>query len=497
MKSFCTLILLFIQLPFIIAQNSEELQWTGMLDINKTEIFGKSEILMDTPSHLLGEINGILVYKTVKSLYGIKDGKIIYAHKTKIDGYKGERIEVFQDKLLYFSIKKRNLFLTEYSLETGLPIGETIQLTDDLPEKDFYIRPLKNKNFLALNFHLGNLTYNEASDCFHYLVLNSDLKVIHSNEVNNEVKYLKREGEHLPILMDDGRVLFFYKHEDEGHYNFKIHSEDGIVEGQYDVPKGSLERQELMNDPELFLQENGTIKAFWTFMDSDKKFKPKDGKRHYKIASFSIDKTGNTTSLNKSASILSYPNAHKEYGVFNLLSNKLHFRQRKGYLLPNEQAYIGLGETEFMDSHVSESGVPKPNLYLFDIYVYKLDKTGELVWSTKIRKRQPKAMNYGSYSSFISGDEMWILFNDGVANYKNGVYNVPEGDLAETAGMNKGCIALIKLNLETGEHTRIMAEKIENVGGWIAPIDHYLSNNKIQILAGRNSKSRILSIDIE
>lgn len=497
MKLLQGLLLLFIYSNLTLAQSTEEFEWTKELAVKKTVIYGKAEILTDTPSHLLGEINGVLFYKALKALYGIKDGKIVSTFKTKNNAYHGERIEVFQNKLLYFDIKGRDLFLTQHNPETGESIGETIQLTNRLPRKSFHIRPEQKGDFLAIYFHSGELLYEESGDCFYYLVLNDKLEVIHANEVNNEIRYAKQEGVHLPILLEDGRVLSFYKNEDEGHYNLKIHAEGGVLESKFNVSGGSLEEHMLMNDPELFLQKDGSIKAFWTFMDSDKKFKPKDGKRNYTVMSFEISPDGSTSTLEKSAPFLSYPNSIKEYGLFNTVPGRFHFRQRKGYWLGEEEAYIGLGENEFVDAHTGSSGVLKPNLYLFDIYAYKLDKKGEILWSHTIRKHHPRCLNYGSYCSFISGGNLCLVFTDASTNYKNNSFSVQDSKLPDNYGLKNSCIALVKINLETGELTREKMFKIQNVSQYISPTDHYITDQKVHILSGRNAKMKILTFKIE
>lgn len=492
MKLLYTFLTLFVYSQFSLAQKTSEVEWTEMLDIKKSEIYGQKEIIMDTPSHLLGEINGVLVYKSHDFLYGIKDGKIIYQHKTKIVFYDGERIEVFQNRLLYFSIKKRNIFLTEHDLETGEPLTEPIQLTNDLPEKDFYIRTQKNEDFLALNLHYGSPVLSESSRCFHYVVINADLKVAHSNEVMDP----KKEGKHLPILIDDGRVLVFNKAKNDNYFKFKIHSADETVEGQFNIPKGTQEKQELQNDPELFLQSDGKIKGYWTFMDSEKRFSPTKSKRTFTVTSFIIDRNGDISGTKMSSPFLAYPSKIKQNGALNTEANRYDYRQRKGHLLEEEGGYIGLAENEWVRSSTSSNGVTKNSLFLYDIYVYKLDKEGDLEWSHKIRKRHQNFMNYSSIVSFISGDDLVILFNDVPGNYKDGVFNVPEDKILESPGFKKTGLAMVRINIETGDLTRTLIQQNENYSMFIKPTDHYISDDKIQILSGGKSKTRILSINI-
>ena len=478
-----------------LAQNTEKLDWSNKFKIGKSEIYGKGSILMDTPSHLLGVVNGILIYKSFDTVYGIENGKIVYQHKTKTKYSDGEQILLFQNRLLYFSIKKRDLLLTEHNLDTGEPIGQPVQLIKDLSEKNFFIRSQKNEHFVMLIFHSGNLSLDEASPCFRYLTLNSELKVIHSNLVNNELKGSKKEGEHLPILIDDGRVLFFYKEKENGDYNFKIHSSDGIIDGRYKVPKGIYEDQELKNDPELFLLDNGDIKAYWTFMDSEKKFSSDESKRTFKTTSFTIDLNGNVTDENLSSPFATYPDSYKRDGLLDAQARGFELRQRKGYLLKSEGAYVGLAENELRISDMTSASALDNKLYLNEIFVYKLDSEDEILWSHIIRKRQAGMLNYGSFVSFISGNNLLILFNDHPSNYKNDIFSVPDDKLLSHPGIKKRVVAMVKINLNTGDCTRKNIHVIEDRSDFIAPTDYYETDSKVYILSGFPSGSKILSLE--
>ncbi len=90
-----------------------------------------------------------------------------------------------------------------------------------------------------------------------------------------------------------------------------------------------------------------------------------------------------------------------------------------------------------------------------------------------------------------------ILFNDVPGNYKDGVFNIPEDKILESPGFKKTGLAMVRINIETGDLTRTLIQQNENYSMFIKPTDHYISDDKIQILSGGKSKTRILSINIE
>lgn len=96
--------------------------------------------------------------------------------------------------------------------------------------------------------------------------------------------------------------------------------------------------------------------------------------------------------------------------------------------------------------------------YYKDVIAYKISATGEFEWISKIPKYQ-QSVNDGGYSSsiasYVTDDELVVLFNDNARNYDDvGNYIAGNNPSAASYSKRSNCVARVELDLATGQSER-------------------------------------------
>lgn len=98
--------------------------------------------------------------------------------------------------------------------------------------------------------------------------------------------------------------------------------------------------------------------------------------------------------------------------------------------------------------------------YYNDIIAFKIGKSGGFDWLTKIDKQQVSTNDGGPYSSycrFVDGSKIAFIFNDNSDNYdQSGQFIQNNNGSIYTAnfGLRRNAVALVKVDIYTGEMTR-------------------------------------------
>lgn len=119
-----------------------------------------------------------------------------------------------------------------------------------------------------------------------------------------------------------------------------------------------------------------------------------------------------------------------------------------------------------------------------DLIAYRIEKNGVFDWVKKIPKMQYSSNDYGylsSISSFVKGDIMTIIFNDHIDNYnESGIYN--GNDYEINYRKNTNAIAMVEMNLTSGDLNRSIAVLPNNPNLYAVPKDFKVDMKKNQVL---------------
>ncbi len=119
-----------------------------------------------------------------------------------------------------------------------------------------------------------------------------------------------------------------------------------------------------------------------------------------------------------------------------------------------------------------------------DLIAYKIEKNGVFDWVKKIPKLQYSTNDYGylsSIASFVKENTMTIVFNDNINNYDDlGNYN--GNDYEANYRKNSNGVAMVELNMVTGDIVRKLAVNPSAEGLYAVPKDFKIDNEDKQVL---------------
>ena len=135
-----------------------------------------------------------------------------------------------------------------------------------------------------------------------------------------------------------------------------------------------------------------------------------------------------------------------------------------------EQYYVQVRSNS--DGRVDQSS----NMYYYyynDIIAFKVGEDGGFDWHKKIKKYQVSTNDggyYSSYERFIDDGKMYMIFNDNNLNYdESGNFSDELKFKASTLSKKKNTVALVEMDLETGEFTRKMFFDRSELGAIAVP----------------------------
>jgi hypothetical protein len=182
-----------------------------------------------------------------------------------------------------------------------------------------------------------------------------------------------------------------------------------------------------------------------------------------------------------------------ELQMFNLKNIVLY--EGGGCILLAEQFEASTATSRFVTPYVTFTSVSQ-NYKCLNIIAVRVDKTGDIEWEKKIRKRQYTINDEGLYSSFgvqVIRDKIYIIFNDHVNNL-----NREEGrPIAVTDFGPAGIVSIVDLETN-GEFTRELLYTNKEVNCFTAPMfSEQVSENELIIFARYRDRFRFACATFE
>lgn len=134
--------------------------------------------------------------------------------------------------------------------------------------------------------------------------------------------------------------------------------------------------------------------------------------------------------------------------------------------------------------------------YYNDIIAFKVGTDGGFDWHTKVNKYQVSINDGGyfsSYERYVDNGKMVMIFNDNNLNYdESGNYDQDGKLQASTLSRKKNTVALVEMDLETGEFTRKMFFDRSELGAIAVPklfnVDY--NTHEVLVYAVKGSKEK-------
>jgi len=140
--------------------------------------------------------------------------------------------------------------------------------------------------------------------------------------------------------------------------------------------------------------------------------------------------------------------------------------------------------------------------YYDDVIAFRISKEGEMIWQKRIPKSQVSTNDYGefsSYCSFQSTQSMNFIFNDNLKNYdESGQFDrTPDNYYSFNLSKKNNAVALVKIDLETGNLTRETMETRKELDAIVVPklcrVDHFNKEILMYSIAGSQERFGILN----
>ena len=134
--------------------------------------------------------------------------------------------------------------------------------------------------------------------------------------------------------------------------------------------------------------------------------------------------------------------------------------------------------------------------YFNDVIAFKVGTDGGFDWLSKVQKYQVSTNDGGyfsSYERFVDNGKMYMIFNDNDLNYnEEGEYNAGITPRSATISKRRNAVALVEMDLETGEIKRKMFFDRSELGAIAVPklfnVDY--TNKEVLIYAIKGNKEK-------
>lgn len=140
--------------------------------------------------------------------------------------------------------------------------------------------------------------------------------------------------------------------------------------------------------------------------------------------------------------------------LYEYVMRDLHVLEDGSFVGSMEQYFVRVVTT------TDSRGVTRTTYYYYfnDVIAFKVGADGGFDWCKKIQKYQVSTNDggyYSSYERFIDGGKMFMIFNDNNLNYdESGNFLDADKLKPSTLSKKKNTVALVEMDLETGEFTR-------------------------------------------
>lgn len=489
---------------FSFTQN--QITWGEMLDekSNVTHIFPISETSFYTISAKSASGLGIDTVFTLNRFENLKkinsgDLKVKVKEKlTQIEGIKliNQQICVFlsiiegSDKILYVQKYTKECVATETPIEIS-----RYTIPNKLTRKGNYaVIQSENKAFIAVYSEIPGT--KKENDRIVHAIYTSNWELVSKGEIfatypADKIKiansYLSQKGE-----------LFIVSKVFTSSESFKINKSDLLVDK-------IILQQVIKNESSSHLIELDSAKHVSSFSISENKntlaficlFSNIVDLKTTSFFTFKFDfETKKITSKKthdlrpeKLKSLWNVLIAGDDKALFQYKIENFSFQNDGSILLTLEQNYQKM---KAPDLNATSSSI---SYYYNDIILLKIKENDEIAWETKIDKFQ-KSANDGapnsSFLSFIKKDKLVCLFNDNLGNYDTeGVFF--QCQAATDFSSNSTIVAQVEINLLTGEQTRKVFIKKNELNTLIAPKKslNYSEKKQLILFSSLNFKEKI------
>jgi hypothetical protein len=191
-----------------------------------------------------------------------------------------------------------------------------------------------------------------------------------------------------------------------------------------------------------------------------------------------------------------------EASLYSYIMRDVHALEDGGIVGTMEQFYIRVV------TRTDANGRTTTTYYYYynDIVAYKVGSDGGFDWLSKIDKYQVSTNDGGyfsSYARYVSGDKMYLFFNDNVQNYSetSSEFFLEEGKKVKSSRISKSknTVAICEIDLSSGDKTRKMYFDRTELGAIVVPklFNTDYINRKMLFYAIKGSKEKFGFLNFE
>ncbi|MFT6923976.1 MAG: hypothetical protein ACJA1C_002996 [Crocinitomicaceae bacterium] len=192
-----------------------------------------------------------------------------------------------------------------------------------------------------------------------------------------------------------------------------------------------------------------------------------------------------------------------EPSFYSYIMRDVHALEDGGIVGTMEQYYVRV-----VTRYDASTGRSTTTYYYYynDIVAYKVGSDGGFDWLSKIDKYQVSTNDGGyfsSYARYVSGDKMYLFFNDNVQNYSetSGEFFLEEGKKVKSSRISKkkNTVAICEIDLSSGDKTRRMYFDRTELGAIVVPklFNTDYINRKMLFYAIKGSKEKFGFLNFE
>lgn len=460
---------------------------------------------------------GYLQVSSHKNLVTSAKEKVVLRVNESVASYEGSAI-VGDHFVVFLSDKKegRNaFFMQEYGFDLQ-PMGEAIELASyDLDGKrgrfagEFSLYQSQNNEFLSVVWTIPGKKDEETN--YGYRVYDQNLEMVSEGEYafpfptkycRVNMMYLSNTGDFFTVVTEyqesDSKRIF------NNYANYKtMHiyhiTPDGMEDVEIDLEGKRIEAMSLNSDNNRQFIITGTygekgragIKGlFYLKMDFKSQEILAEGFEEFAEDFITQDWTdGQKKRMEKKQA----KGKDVEPQLFDYVMRDVHVLEDGSVVGSMEQYYVRVVTTRD-----PKTGATTTTYYYYfnDIVAFKVGTDGGFDWHTKVQKYQVSVNDGGyfsSYERFVDDGKMYMIFNDNDLNYdESGDYNAGIAPKASTLSKKRNAVALVEMDLETGEINREMFFDRTELGAIAVPklfnVDY--NNKEVLIYAVKGKKEK-------
>ncbi|NVK64793.1 MAG: hypothetical protein HWE22_09410 [Flavobacteriales bacterium] len=410
---------------------------------------------------------------------------------------------------------RNNFFMQEYG-EDLEPIGNAFELASyELESKrarfagTFSLYQSENRNFFSVVWTIPGRKDEETK--YGYKVFDADLQEVSGGtyEFPFESKYCRINTMHLSNTGDFFTVVTEYQESEDkklfkNYANYKtMHiyhiNSDGMEDVEINLEGKRVEALNINSDNNRQFILTGTygerkkagIKGLF-YMKLDFKSQEILAEGFEEFSDDFITQDWSDRQKKKNAKKKAR-GKDAEPKLYEYVMRDIHILEDGSVVGSMEQFYIRVVTTRD-----PRTGATTTTYYYYynDVIAFKVGADGGFDWHTKIDKYQVSTNDGGyfsSYERFVDDGKMYMIFNDNSMNYdESGNFSDPEKLRAATLSKRKNTVALVEVDLESGEFSRKMFFDRSELGAIAVPklfnVDY--NNGEVLVYAVKGTKEK-------